>query len=190
MQEIILALKTAVGEIADNLTSGDYAGDNIVDKVIRDLPSSLTKMPFDYDAMQSLITGLNATSKKVLILDEIYINAMMTMYLNDFNRKNVRQITFILRPLEYMKNFTDSEGLFSNSSNVSKINNLANFDFVGTDFIYVDTTLMKSYTFHILINLIRNIQAARRENQHLVKLLLRHLLISEKMNRSFIETWD
>lgn len=158
------ALRTAVGEIADNLTSGDYAGDNIVDKVIRDLPSSLTKMPYDYEAMQSLITGLNATSKKVLILDEIYINAMMTMYLNDFNRKNVRQITFILRPLEYMKNFTDSEGVFSNSLNVTKINNLANFDFVGADFIYVDTTLMKSYTFHILVNLIRSIQAARRES--------------------------
>jgi hypothetical protein len=153
------ALRTAVGEIADNLTSGDYAGDNIVDKVIRDLPSSLTKMPYDYESMQSLITGLNSTSKKVLILDEIYINAMLTMFLNDYNRKNMRPTYFLLRPFDEIKSFTDSEGMFSNQLNVTKIRSVTNdYNFAGTDFIYVDTSLMKDYTFHIICELIQKVK--------------------------------
>ncbi len=38
--------------------------------------------------------------------------------------------------------------------NVYKIRALAGeYDFSGTDFVYVDTTLMKDYTFHIISQL-------------------------------------
>ncbi len=77
-------------------------------------PSNIETIPNDTDAMQALITGLNSTSKKALIIDEIYVNAMLTMFLNDYNRKIMRPTYFLLRPFDEMKSFTDSEGMFSN----------------------------------------------------------------------------
>jgi hypothetical protein len=153
-------LKDAIGELADIVTLNEYAANNIVPKVVNNLPNNVVSIPNDMDAMQALIAGLNNTSKKALILDEIYINAMLTMFLNDYNRKSVRPTYFLLRPFDQMRSFTDSEGMFSNQMNVYKIRALVGeYDFSGTDFVYVDTTLMKDYTFHIISQLAIAIQA-------------------------------
>jgi len=153
------ALKAAIGEIANDISLEVYDGYGIVDKVIANVPSNIESIPNDMDAMQALITGLNSTSKKALILDEIYVNAMLTMFLNDYNRKNMRPTYFLLRPFDEIKSFTDSEGMFSNQLNVTKIRSVTNdYNFAGTDFIYVDTSLMKDYTFHIICELVRRVK--------------------------------
>ena len=140
-------LKNILGQIANNVTSDKYVADGIVNKVMTDLPSSVISLPNDPDSMQALISGLNNTSKKALIIDEIYINAMLTMYLNDYNRKNDRNTSFLLMPYDEIKQFTDSESMFSMDRNIFKIRSLDEFDFSGCDFIYVDTTLMKPLYF-------------------------------------------
>jgi simple sugar transport system ATP-binding protein len=66
------------------------------DEIIENLPVGIQQK---VEIIKALIY-----EAKVLILDEIYINAMMTMYLNDFNRKNVRQITFIFMLLLFLCN--------------------------------------------------------------------------------------
>ena len=64
-----------------------------------------------------------------------------------------------MRPFDEMKSFTDSEGMFSNQLNVTKIRSVTNdYNFAGTDFIYVDTSLMKDYTFHIICELINQVK--------------------------------
>jgi hypothetical protein len=151
------SLKNTLGQIANNVTSDKYVADGIVNKVMTDLPSSVISLPNDPDSMQALISGLNNTSKKALIIDEIYINAMLTMYLNDYNRKNERNTSFLLMPYAEIKQFTDSESMFSMDRNIFKIRSLDEFDFSGCDFIYVDTTLMKPYTFHVLVNLMKEV---------------------------------
>ncbi len=41
-------------------------------------------------------------------MDEIYINAMLTMFLNDYNGKHVRDTTFLFKPFNEIKKFTIS----------------------------------------------------------------------------------
>jgi hypothetical protein len=125
------------------------------------------------DAMQALIAGLNSTSKKALILDEIYINAMLTMFLNDYNRKNIRQTTFLLRPYDQEKNFTDSMGMFTSALNYHKIRTIGNYDFVGTDLVYIDLSLMKEFTYHILCYLIYKIHHVFLSNPSLCQIVVK-----------------
>jgi len=113
-------LKTYIGQLAVNLTFDQFT-DNVEEIVIGGLPDRVDNMPVDMEAMQALVTGLNVTHKGVLIVDQIYINAMLTMYLNEFNRKKLRPITFLLKPYNDLKTFTDSLSMFSSGGHKKKV---------------------------------------------------------------------
>ncbi len=88
-------LKESLGELAFDFT--DEMFPDISRDVLSSLPSRVDTMPNDMDSMEALISELNNTNKNILIMDEIYINAMITMYLNDYIKKDTRDTTFIFR---------------------------------------------------------------------------------------------
>ena len=62
---------------------------------------------------------------------------MITMHLNDYFKKDTRDTTFIFRPFDVIKNFTDSEGLFT-TQNCRKISTMSEYSYAGTDLVYLD----------------------------------------------------
>jgi len=164
-------LKQYVGQLADDLTGGGY--DDVENSVSSNLPARIDFMSPDMEAMQALVTGLNSTNKAALIIDQIYINAMLTMYLNDYNRKNIRETTFLLFPLNDEKAFTDSEGMFSSSHYFRKIGTIAGYNFAGVDFVYIDLTLMREYTYQILSYLIHQLTLVNSRNGNLSQIIVR-----------------
>ncbi len=169
-------LKKALGELADDISMAYY--DNIEQDVISNLPARVDTMPSDMDSMEALINELNNTNKSILIMDEIYINAMLTMYLNEYNNKETRDTTFLFRPFKQIKSFTDSEGMFT-SEKYHKIDTLENFDYSIVDLVYLDLSLMKDVLYYVLCQVIISIMVSRnklsRARTHIVKNIIRLL---------------
>jgi len=150
-----LMLKENLGQLGEMLVGPGFAA--VSDNIISSLPDRVDFMNTDMDAMSALVTGLNNTNKAVLIIDQIYISAMLTMFLNEYNRKNIRDTTFLLRPFGEIRAFTDAETMFSSGEYYHKIDTLRGYNYAGTDLVYIDLSLMREYTFHILTNLFANI---------------------------------
>jgi len=144
-------LKKAIVDLAVDLTFDSY--DYLQATVETGLPARVDNMPNDMEAMEALITGLNNTNKSILIMDEIYINAMLAMFLNDYNKKDTRDVTFLFKPFNSIKSFTDSEALFT-APNCNKIGSLDEFNFAGVDLVYLDLSLMTDVVYEIICQII------------------------------------
>jgi len=142
-------------------------------------------MPVDMEAMEALITTLNSTNKSIFIMDQIYINAMLTMYLNEYNRKNIRNTTFLLTPFNEETNFTDSEGMFTANQYYEKIGNLSLYNFAGTDAIYLDLTLLREASYHILCQIIMRVVDKQKVSTSMCQIVVRTQLDLGKDEQEF-----
>lgn len=174
-------LKESLGELAFDFT--DEMFPDISRDVLSNLPSRVDTMPNDMDSMEALISELNNTSKNILIMDEIYINSMITMQLNDYFKKDTRDTTFIFRPFNEIKNFTDSEGLFT-TQNSRKISTMDEYSYAGTDLVYLDLSLMKDVLYYVLCNVMIRIT----EDRHETSRNRTHIVIKTNSNLGSNET--